>query len=141
MKKVRYKEPESLILYVRGNDHTPLTNLLKDLPIEANPPIPFFSQGAQYFIEIFDWISKNPVQVGEICGVLIALINRYSSASLSYRVGDRTVELNNISAKSAISLAKELREADVRDIYVDLRQGRQSLSNAESEKDSEGSRT
>lgn len=135
MNDFRYKEPESLILYVRGKDHTPLTNLLKGLPIEANPPIPIFSQGAQYFVEIFDWISKNPVQVGEICGVLVALINRYSNASLTYQNGDKVVEVNKISAKSAIALAKELREADVRDICVDLGLERQLSPNAESDKD------
>ncbi len=37
--KFRYKEPESLILYVCGNDHTPLTNLLKELAVEANQPV------------------------------------------------------------------------------------------------------
>ncbi|MBL0571910.1 hypothetical protein JD522_00450 [Aeromonas hydrophila] len=135
MNDFRYKEPESLILYLRGNDHTPLTKMLKELPIEVNPPVPIFSQGAQYLVEIFNWVSKNPVQVGEICGVLVALINRYSNATLTYRNGDRVVEVNKISAKSAIALAKELREADVRDIYVDLGQRCQVPPNAESDKD------
>ncbi|MDX7924072.1 hypothetical protein SJS82_19280 [Aeromonas media] len=135
MRKFRYKEPESLILYVHGNDHTPLTDQLKELPNEGKFPIPIFRQGAQYLIEIFDWITKNPVRVGGGCGGLIALINRYSDANLSYRNGDRVAEVNKISVKSAIEFAKELCEADVRDIHVGLGQDRKLLSNAESNKD------
>ncbi|MFQ2291201.1 hypothetical protein ACK323_06725 [Aeromonas enteropelogenes] len=120
MNKFRYKEPESLILYVYGNDHTPLTNILKEVQIEANAPVSLFSNGPQFLIEIFDWISKNPVQVGEICGVLVAFINRHPKASLTYSIDGKTVKVNNISARSAVEFAKELRQADIRTIYINM---------------------
>lgn len=125
---------------MQGSDHTPLTELLEQWQVDASQPVPLFGTGPQFLIEVFDWVSQNPVQFTAICSVLVALIQRHPQASVSYTTldGNKT-ELTNIRAKDAISLEKELREASTRSIYVELEQGRQSLPDAETKTYSVGS--
>ncbi|EQB2599470.1 hypothetical protein [Aeromonas salmonicida] len=120
MSQLRFYEPGSLYLNIHGNDHTPITDLLKEHRIQNNGPVMAFSGGAQFFVEILDWAAQNPVQVGEICGVLIALINRFHGSSIKYTVDGKSVEVNNISSKSAVELAKDLNKGPVSSITVDL---------------------
>ncbi|MBJ7581599.1 hypothetical protein JHD42_10825 [Aeromonas veronii] len=120
MSQYRLNEPGSLYLKIQGKDHTPLTDLLKEHGIQNNGPVMTFSGGAQFFVEILDWTAQNPVQVGEICGVLIALINRFRGSSIKYTVDGKSVEVNNISSKSAVELAKDLNKGPVSRIIVDL---------------------
>lgn len=119
--KFRCNDFNSLFLYVKGKDHTSLTVLLEQRAIDMGQPVPLFSTGAQFLIEVFDWVSQNPVQVTAICTVLVELIRRHPQASLSYTAPDGSkTELTNIRTKDAISLEKELRDARTRSIQIDL---------------------
>lgn len=51
---------------------------------------------------------------------MIALINRFRGSSIKYTVDGKSVEVNNISSKSAVELAKDLNKGPVSRIIVDL---------------------
>ncbi|MDX7693592.1 hypothetical protein SJU67_17845 [Aeromonas caviae] len=121
MSKIRYREAGSLYLNIQGHDATPLTALLEEHGVENGGAIATYSGGAQYFIEVFDWIAQHPEQVKAICAVLVALVSRVNRCSVKAIVEGKQIEINNLSEKSATALGKELSKGPVQQITVDLR--------------------